>query len=181
MAATEPVTTRLVLDAIAFAARAHQGQLRKDGKTPYASHPFRVCLIVRDIFCVEDPRVLTAAVLHDTIEDTTTDFDDLEKHFGREVAEWVAALSKDKRRHEREREPAYIATLVSACWQVQVCKLGDVCDNLLDLDQMPSEKRTQSLVRARTYLEALKPSLRPEARAAYDMVAELYRKTRSAK
>ena len=96
-------TARLVLDAIAFAARAHHGQLRKDGKTPYASHPFRVCLIVRDIFAIDDPYVLAAAVLHDTIEDTTTDFDDLEKHFGREVAEWVAALSKDKRRHERER------------------------------------------------------------------------------
>ena len=38
---------RPLLEAIAFAARVHQGQLRKDGRTPYASHVFRVCLIVR--------------------------------------------------------------------------------------------------------------------------------------
>ena len=174
-------TVRLVLDAIAFAARAHRGQLRKDGKTPYASHPFRVCLIVRDIFGFDDPRVLAAAVLHDTIEDTTTDFDDLAKQFGREVAEWVAALSKDKRRQENEREQQYVAALAAACWQVQVCKLGDVCDNLLDLDQMPAEKRSQSLNRARSYLEALRPSLKPETKAAYEMVAEVYRKARSLK
>jgi (p)ppGpp synthase/HD superfamily hydrolase len=125
--------------------------------------------------------VLAAAVLHDTIEDTTTDFDDLVKPFGREVAEWVGQLSKDKRRQENEREQQYIATLAAACWQVQVCKLGDVCDNLLDLDQMPAEKRSQSLNRARTYLEALRPSLKPEAHAAYEMVAEVYRKARSTK
>lgn len=179
--AVATATVRLVLDAVAFAARAHHGQLRKDGKTPYASHPFRVCLIVRDIFGVDDPRVLAAAVLHDTIEDTTTDFDDIVKPFGREVAEWVGQLSKDKRRQENEREQQYTATLAAACWQVQVCKLGDVCDNLLDLDQMPAEKRSQSLNRARTYLEALRPSLKPEAQAAYEMVSEVYRKARSPK
>jgi guanosine-3',5'-bis(diphosphate) 3'-pyrophosphohydrolase len=179
--AAQNATTRLVLDAVAFAARAHQGQLRKDGKTPYASHPFRVCLIVRDIFGIDDPRVLAAAVLHDTIEDTTTDFDDLAKHFGREVAEWVAQLSKDKRLQENGREQQYVASLAAAGWQVQVCKLGDVCDNLLDLDQMPTEKRSQSLNRARTYLEALRASLKPEAHAAYEMVAEVYRKARSPK
>jgi guanosine-3',5'-bis(diphosphate) 3'-pyrophosphohydrolase len=179
--AAPTATARLVLDAIAFAARAHQGQLRKDGKTPYVSHPFRVCLIVRDVFGIDDSRALTAAVLHDTIEDTTTDFDDLAKQFGREVAEWVAALSKDKRRQENEREQQYVATLAAACWQVQVCKLGDVCDNLLDLDQMPAEKRSHSLSRARTYLEALRASLKPEAQAAYDLVSEVYRKARSPK
>src|SRR5713226_7417151 len=102
---------RLLLEAIAFAARAHQGQLRKDQRTPYASHVFRVCLIVRQIFGVEDASVLTAAVLHDTVEDTTTDFDDLEKEFGSEVAGWVAALSKDKRLPDAEREKAYVTQL----------------------------------------------------------------------
>jgi hypothetical protein len=93
----------------------------------------------------------------------------------------VGALSKDKRLAEREREYHYITTLAAAPWQVQVCKLGDVCDNLLDLEQMPAEKRAQSLTRARTYLEALHPSLKPEAHAAYEMVAEVYRKARSPK
>src|SRR5947199_323790 len=77
---------RSLLEAIAFAARAHQGQMRKDGKTPYASHVFRVCLILRQVFGIDDPTALTAAVLHDTVEDTTTDYDELKEEFGEEVA-----------------------------------------------------------------------------------------------
>ena len=93
-----------LLQAVALAARAHDGQLRKDGLTPYVSHPFRVCLVVREVFGFSDPRMLLAAILHDTIEDTTTDFDDLEAKFGPEIAEWVGKLSKDKRLPEAERE-----------------------------------------------------------------------------
>src|SRR5215207_9659113 len=98
---------RPLLEAISFAARAHDGQRRKDGRTPYVSHVFRVCLLLREVLRVDDPRVLTAAVLHDTIEDTTTDFDDLEERFGKEVAGWVAALTKDKALPFEEREAKY--------------------------------------------------------------------------
>src|SRR5262245_40634751 len=86
-----------LLDAVAFAARAHGHQVRKDGQTPYVSHPFRVCFVLRHVFGIEDEQVLTAAVLHDTVEDTTTDCDDLIERFGADVARWVAALTKDKR------------------------------------------------------------------------------------
>src|SRR5438477_9602344 len=102
-----PDKYRPLLEAASFAARAHRSQLRKDGQTPYVSHPFRVCLIVRHVFGVEDPRILTAAVLHDTIEDTTTDRDDIVKEFGSDVGAWVAALSKDARLPEAEREPQF--------------------------------------------------------------------------
>src|SRR5713101_942876 len=109
-----------LLNAVAFAARAHRSQLRKDGQTPYVSHVFRACLVVRHVFGIDDTRVLTAAVLHDTIEDTTTDYDDLREQFGDDVASWVAMLSKDTRRREDEREQAYMAELARAPWQVQV-------------------------------------------------------------
>src|SRR5947209_274805 len=79
---------RLLLEAASFAARAHAGQLRKDGQTPYVSHVFRVCLVVRHLFGFDDGRMLAAALLHDTIEDTTTDFDDITRIFGTEIAEW---------------------------------------------------------------------------------------------
>lgn len=144
-----------VLDAVAFAARAHQGQLRKDGRTPYVSHVFRVSLIVRDLFGHDDPRMLMAALLHDTIEDTTTDFDDLAEQFSPEVAEWVALLTKDKRLREQEREEDYVRRLAAAPWQVQVCKLADIYDNLSDAPTLPAEKRARSLQRAKQYLEAL--------------------------
>src|SRR5438445_4060137 len=112
-----------VLEAVSCAARAHREQLRKDGETPYVSHVFRVCLILGYVFGIQDRQALMTALLHDTLEDTTTDFDDLEKEFGREVAEWVAYLSKDKRLQETEREKAYMKQLAKAPWQVRACKL----------------------------------------------------------
>jgi guanosine-3',5'-bis(diphosphate) 3'-pyrophosphohydrolase len=166
-------TFRPLLEAVAFAARAHQGQLRKDKATPYVSHVFRVGMIVREIFGIADPRVLTAAVLHDVIEDTTTDHDDLSKQFGREVADWVAALSKDKRLGEDEREQTYGDTLAQAPWQVQVCKLADVFDNVLDSGSMSAEARARSFRNAHRYLERLKAGLKEEARRPWEIVAQL--------
>jgi guanosine-3',5'-bis(diphosphate) 3'-pyrophosphohydrolase len=163
---------KTLLEAVAFAARAHQGQLRKDAKTPYFSHPFRVSLLVRDVFGVTDYQVLTAAVLHDTVEDTTTDFDDLE-YFGLEVARWVALLSKDKRLPEEERERAYGEALSRAPWQVRLCKLADMYDNLMDSASLKARKRSRFLRRLRFYLDALKQPAPDQTSKAWEMVAEL--------
>ena len=54
----------LLPEAVSFAARKHQGQLRKDSRTPYFAHPVRVMLIVRERWGITDPEVLAAAVLH---------------------------------------------------------------------------------------------------------------------
>src|SRR5262245_6255979 len=147
---------RNLLEAAAFAARAHRGQFRKDGETPYVSHVFRVCLIVRDLFGIVDHRVLTAALLHDTVEDTTTDFDDIEERFGKDIARWVALLSKDKRLQEAERERAYLEQLAGAEWEVKVMKLADMFDNLMDLRQLPADRHERSLRRIGEYLECLR-------------------------
>jgi guanosine-3',5'-bis(diphosphate) 3'-pyrophosphohydrolase len=163
-----------VLEAISFAARAHRHQLRKDGQTPYVAHVFRVCLIVRHVFGIDDPRALMAAALHDAIEDTATDFDDLEKTFGREVAAWAAALCKDTRLPEEERERQYVAQLVKAPWQVKVCKLADVFDNLMDSKHLRPEQRERTRGRTRQYLDALGRNLPAEVRPAYETVEHLF-------
>jgi guanosine-3',5'-bis(diphosphate) 3'-pyrophosphohydrolase len=163
-----------LLDAIAFAARAHKSQLRKDGVTPYHSHVFRVCLIVRHVFGVDDAAVLTAAVLHDTIEDTTTDFDDVEQHFGAEIAGWVALLSKDKRQRDDAREHTYCNGLHSAPWQVKICKLADIYDNLTDSAHLKPQQRPRTCQRSRVYLDALgSPNLPPAVQRAFQIVSEL--------
>jgi (p)ppGpp synthase/HD superfamily hydrolase len=164
-----------VLDAAAFAARAHQGHLRKDGKTPYVSHVFRVCLVVRDLFGFDDPRMLMAALLHDTVEDTTTDLDDLIEKFGTEVADWVALLTKDKRQPEEKREAAYLKQLAGAPWQVQACKLADIYDNLTDLDTMPAAKQAKSLARMKSYLEGLEKAGGDELRRPLELAWQLWR------
>src|SRR3954471_7857848 len=114
---------RVWQQAASVAARFHQGQVRKDGKTPYIAHPFRVAMTVRDIFGIDDPVALAAALLHDVIEDTTADYDDLEEKFGRDVADVVAALTKDMRMQEELREKAYDEQLARAPWQARAVKL----------------------------------------------------------
>jgi guanosine-3',5'-bis(diphosphate) 3'-pyrophosphohydrolase len=173
MDALDPAYGKL-LEAVAFAARAHRHQLRKDGETPYASHVFRACLTLRHVFGIADVAVLTAAVLHDTIEDTTTDYDDLQEQFGDQVAGWVAALSKDKALPDPEREEKYRRTLAAAPWQVKACKLADVFDNLHDSGKMRTQGPAKVLRRSREYLDALNaPDLPEPVRRAWDTVNRL--------
>ena len=172
-------TYRPLLEAASLAARAHDGQYRKDRVTPYASHPFRVCLVVRDIFGCDDPRMLIAALLHDVIEDTTTDYDDIEKHHGPEIASWVAYLTKDKRLPDAERELAYLEGLKTAPWQVQVCKLADIFDNLMDIPHLPSDRRAHALKRAEQYFADLRQLAAPEAKKPIALVGQLIEEMRS--
>jgi (p)ppGpp synthase/HD superfamily hydrolase len=164
---------RPLLEAGAFAARAHQYQLRKDGQTPYVSHVFRVCLVVRHVFGIEDRSTLITALLHDTVEDTTHDFDDIQEQFGDEIARWVAVLSKDKRLPEPQRELAYCEQFARASWQVQVCKLADVFDNLMDAAHSKAELRAKVVQNAHRYLDAIKSNLADQARNPWQMVSEL--------
>ena len=175
------VQYRPLLEAVSFAARAHKHHMRKDDKTPYVSHVFRVALIVRHVFGVDDVQALMAAVLHDTIEDTTTDWDDLDKHFDTEAAHHVAALSKDKRRPEPKREEIYRSALSKGDWQVQVCKLADIFDNLLDANHSSPDQRAKSIQRSRDYLMALNAELKDQARKPFEIVSQLLAEVESGK
>jgi guanosine-3',5'-bis(diphosphate) 3'-pyrophosphohydrolase len=164
---------RSLLAAVSFAARAHDGQKRKDGRTPYVAHVVRVALIVRQAFGFDDPEMLEAALLHDTIEDTTTDFDDVAEHFSPTVASWAAALSKDKRLADEPRERAYVATLRSAPWQVQICKLADIYDNAVDSVHLDAPKKAKTRSRVRMYLTALSDIDHVEVKRCWKIVDEL--------
>lgn len=165
-----PESDDLIFDAIAFAARAHRHQVRKDGQTPYVSHAFRVAMVVRQVFGFDDPKLIAAALLHDTIEDTTTDYDDLERRFGPDVAGWVAALTKDMRLPEAEREAAYLEHLTVGGWPVCVCKLADIYDNLGDCVHLSDKQRRRAAERSRKYLDALSGQVPTEAKAAFNHV-----------
>lgn len=156
--------TQQLADAISFATRAHQGHLRKDGRTPYIAHPMRVLMTLATVFGVEDCETLAAAVLHDTIEDTRTDHDDLSERFGRRVADYVAALSKDVRLPEEERERAYLAELMQAPIEVKLCKLGDVYDNLADCATLEKKGRQRQIDKAKEVVAQFSPDFPEEWR-----------------
>jgi guanosine-3',5'-bis(diphosphate) 3'-pyrophosphohydrolase len=118
--------------AVNFAAKAHRHHTRKDGATPYVAHVFRVALTLRHYFECSDVTALTAALLHDTIEDTTTDYDDVAEQFGQAVADCVAAMTKNMILPEAEREADYDRRLLEGPWQARLIKLADSFDNLAD-------------------------------------------------
>lgn len=118
--------------AASYASFKHRHQLRKDHKTPYSSHTFRVCLTISACFGCHDETTLAASLLHDTIEDTTTDYDDLARAFGAEVADIVAAATKNMALPEARREREYDEQLGRADWRARLIKLADVYDNLSD-------------------------------------------------
>jgi guanosine-3',5'-bis(diphosphate) 3'-pyrophosphohydrolase len=168
-------------EAASFAARQHRHQVRKDGRTPYVAHPVRVMLAASQVFGCADEVVLCAALLHDTIEDTTTDYEDLHDKFGREVADCVSALTKNMALPEPEREREYDARLARADWRARLIKLADAYDNLCDLDTSPLEKREQrrhdALERARRAITLATPDAgeREPTRRALDALLALMR------
>lgn len=81
--------------AIAFATEAHAGMRRKRTDTPYILHPLEVAAIAGTM--TSDREVLAAAVLHDTVEDTPTEPEEIRERFGERVAALVASETEDKR------------------------------------------------------------------------------------
>ena len=84
-----------VTKAIEFAAKAHDGMSRKKDKTPYILHPLEAAVIVGSM--TEDRDVISAAVLHDVVEDTDITIEEIETNFGPRVRELVESETEDKR------------------------------------------------------------------------------------
>ncbi|GEM_PF-1268185 len=134
-------STTLWQQAISFAAWKHRHQMRKDGRTPYIAHPFRVAMTVREVFGCDDPVAICGALLHDTIEDTLTDYEDIAENFGTQIADVVAAVTKNMALPELQRETDYDTRLASADWRARLVKLGDVFDNFSDLSSVSIAER----------------------------------------
>jgi (p)ppGpp synthase/HD superfamily hydrolase len=125
------MSKKLWQQAAAFAADKHRNQTRYD-KRPYVSHCFRVAMTANLVFGFDDPEVLAGALLHDTIEDCDVDYDELLEAFGRNVADYVAVVTKDMRLEETIREVSYDKQLADGPWQGRLIKLADVYDNFTD-------------------------------------------------
>ncbi|OIN87202.1 MAG: bifunctional (p)ppGpp synthetase/guanosine-3',5'-bis(diphosphate) 3'-pyrophosphohydrolase [Alphaproteobacteria bacterium CG1_02_46_17] len=78
-------------DAVEFAKVKHEGQVRSSGE-PYYTHPLEVAGILADMKM--DPATIITAILHDTLEDTNTTYEEIEKKFSPEVASLVNGVSK---------------------------------------------------------------------------------------
>lgn len=128
----------MFLKALSFAATKHRNQRRKDQfATPYINHP--IALV--NILCLEagitDPTVLMGALLHDTVEDTDTSFEELTTLFGASVANIVRQVTDDKGLPKAMRKQQQIEHAATASDQAKLVKLADKVHNLRDLVQSP--------------------------------------------
>ena len=118
--------------ALIFAKRAHDsvGQLRKYTKEPYWVHPVAVAEIVKSV--PHTSAMIAAALLHDTIEDTDTEFQDVLDEFGDEVAtlvHWLTDVSKPSDGNRETRKAIDRTHLAKASAEAQTIKLADLIDN----------------------------------------------------
>jgi GTP diphosphokinase / guanosine-3',5'-bis(diphosphate) 3'-diphosphatase len=132
--------------AYVFAAQSHKGQVRLSGE-PYLSHPLEVANILADMKL--DPTTLTAALLHDVLEDTDVTALDIKKVFGKEVAHLVEGVTKiglveesspETRRAETIRK---IILAMTDDLRVIFIKLADRIHNLKTLKYLSDKKQRQ--------------------------------------
>src|SRR5213596_904325 len=152
-----PVDRELVTRAFAFAAERHEGQQRQSG-SPFIEHPVgaaRICAELR-----LDEQTIAAALLHDVVEDTETDIEDVRTEFGDEIAKLVEGVTKLTRISFQSRDQAeaenYRKLIVAMAEDVRVIliKLADRLHNLRQIEYLGKQKQVQ---KARETLEVYAP------------------------
>ena len=144
----EPVPERLDRELLArayrFSERAHAGQKRKSGED-FVSHCVEVAKILADLQL--DSVTVASGLIHDVVEDTAVTVADIEREFGREIAQIVDGLTKIgnlplNSTQERQVEN-YRKLLLSIAKDARVIliKLADRLHNMRTLDWLPPEKR----------------------------------------
>ena len=130
--------------AVDYAKAKHASQLRKDG-SPYIIHPLAVAQIVTEMGL--DIDAILGALLHDTIEDTDTSHEDIEKLFGPTVAELVEGVTKLTRADFSSREQAQMENLrkmfmaMSKDIRVVLIKIADRLHNIRTMQYQSPAKQ----------------------------------------
>jgi GTP pyrophosphokinase len=146
-----------VVKAYEFGANAHEGQTRLSGE-PYITHPVAVARTLADMHL--DSQTIIAAILHDVVEDTDASLEQLEEHFGAEVAQLVDGVSKLDQMQFTSRAEAQAKSfrkmMLAMIEDIRVIlvKLADRMHNMETLDAMPREKQARI---ARETLEIYAP------------------------
>lgn len=137
---------KTIMHAYDFGAAAHEGQKRQSGE-PYISHPVAVAQELADMHL--DAQTISAAILHDVVEDTSASLSDIEDKFGAEVAGLVDGVSKldhiqFQNRAEAQAE-SFRKMMLAMIEDIRVIlvKLADRLHNMQTLDAMPADKKAR--------------------------------------
>jgi len=151
------VDRELLARAFRFAADAHEGQQRRSGEA-FIRHPWGAAMILAELR--QDEQTIAAALLHDVVEDTETEIDEVRTEFGDEIAQLVEGVTKLTRIHFQSREQAeaenyrkMIAAMVGD-ERVILIKLADRLHNMRTIEYLGKQKQLQ---KARETLEVYAP------------------------
>src|SRR5215467_6874777 len=153
----EDVDRALLARAFEVAARAHAGQVRQSGQE-FIYHPWGAAKILAGLQL--DEATLAAALLHDVVEDTSTDIEELRSEFGDEIAQLVEGVTKLTRVQFQSREHAeaenYRKLIIAMAEDLRVIliKLADRLHNLRTIEYLGKQKQLQ---KARETLEVYAP------------------------
>jgi GTP diphosphokinase / guanosine-3',5'-bis(diphosphate) 3'-diphosphatase len=127
-----------ILEAVRFSAEKHRDQRRKgEGGSPYINHPVEVAERLWNTGGVRDPDVIVAALLHDTLEDTETDPEEIRKRFGEQVLCLVREMTDDKQLPKLERKRLQIEHARRLSPGAKQIKLADKACNVRDIAEDP--------------------------------------------
>ena len=124
--------TLKILEAFEFAVQAHGFQKRKYTNEPYIAHPIRVAQMVADTLQYRhDEDVIIAALLHDTVEDTSVTLEQIGEHFNWRVAGFVRELTDEplSTGNRKQRKSMDNSRLMGASGAAQTIKCADTIDN----------------------------------------------------
>lgn len=140
------------LKAFEFASKAHEGQLRKDKKTPYIEHPVRVVEILAEFHADED--TLISTILHDVPEDTKYTIGDVRERFGEKVAFLVNGITKlSKVYYKHDMSELQVRSLKKLFLhsaedlRVILIKLADRLHNMRTLKNIPAKEKRMRISR----------------------------------
>lgn len=119
---------KLTEKAIIFATEKHKGQVRKGTTIPYITHCLDVMQLLQRMEA--DKNVIIAGILHDTLEDTNTSWEELVEKFGTDVANLVAEHTQDESLPWEEKRQKFIDSLDTASLRLKKLVLADKLANL---------------------------------------------------
>lgn len=162
-----------ILEAVIFAARKHDGQVRKDKQTsPYVTHPLNVARLIRSTGKITDRDILIAAILHDTIEDTKTKPKEIRAQFGEAILAMVLEVSDDKSLKKMCRKQRQVIHAPQLSYPAKIIKLGDKIANCHDVLHSPptgwSRSRRQKYIQWAADVVALMRGANLALEAAFD-------------
>ena len=126
-----------VFEALEFAAHKHRDQRRKDPEaSPYINHPIALASVLWGAG-IQDPLVICAALLHDTVEDTETTDAELLQRFGPKVASVVMEVTDDKSLPKERRKALQVEHAPHLSREAKLVKLADKICNVRDVGSSP--------------------------------------------